>query len=219
MLKKLEKVLIDAISYLYYNNLTFDEYMEKNPISKKPFAHKYSFEFFNYVKFDKLETVKELVNANNLYLWDYDYFHQTCYHWAAKRGYFEMLKFLISKGNHINQYDNNKRTPLWLAALNNQYLVCQILLENKANPYMDNKEGKKPIDVTTDSHVRKLIGDYMEIYSYMSGKNFFKQQVLKKERENFLVILQDKGKQRINRKIKENMHGISRASIYINMSE
>lgn len=157
--------------------------------------------------------MRDLVTSNRLYLFDFDYFHQTGYHWAAKRGYLELLKLLISKGVHINQYDNTRRTPLWLAAKNNHLSICQILLENKANPFMDSKDGKKPIDVTTDLHIKKLLGDYMEANNYMNGRNFFKINVMKKNKETMVNLFQLKGKERIHRKIEENLKGISKSSM------
>jgi ankyrin repeat protein len=165
-----------------------------------------------------LDKVKEFVQYNKLYLFEFDYFHQTAFHWAAKRGYFDMLRYLISKGNHINQYDNNKRTPLWLASRNNHLACCQLLLENKANPYLDNKDQRKPIDVAGDLAVKKLIGDYMETYNYMNGKTFFKSQVLKQHKEDFVNILSGKTKESQKKKREENLKGLSKASMMNRMS-
>ncbi len=225
-MRKLEKVLIDALGYLFLNNLTITEFQEKNPFPKKPFSLKCklhinsdSYEFLEAVKFDKIELVKDFINSNKYYLFEFDYFRQTCYHWAAKRGYNDMLKLLISRGCYINQYDNNKRTPLWLAAKNNQFQACQILLENKANPFMDNKENKKPFDVTTDVNIKKLLGDYMETCSYMNSKNFFKTRVLKKHREDFLSILTKNTTEKMQKRANENLRGISRVSILNNNDE
>ena len=71
------------------------------------------------------------------YLFDYDYFQQTGYHWAAKRGFKELLELLIRKGIHVNLYDYNKRTPLFLAALSNQRETCSILLSYGGNPFLE----------------------------------------------------------------------------------
>jgi ankyrin repeat protein len=74
-----------------------------------------------------------------------------------------MLVFLIEKGNFVNIFDRNKRTPLFLAAKNNQFETCQILLEKQANPLLENKDGLKPIDVVSNINVKKLITEYMEV--------------------------------------------------------
>lgn len=124
-----------------------------------------------------------------------------------------MLVFLIQKGNHINQYDNNRRTPLWLAAKNHHPRICEILLEKQANPFVENKEGRKPIDVTSDVNVKKVIGDYMDKYSWMNNKNFFKSKVLKHHKDDFISMLQNNAKERQKREElehEENLRGIVR---------
>lgn len=92
-------------------------------------------------------------------LFDYDYFGQTCYHWAAKRNYNELLRELMIYGKHVNLYDNCKRTPLHLAASNNHFESAKILLENEASPYVKNINNETPIEVTTDLRIKKLIED------------------------------------------------------------
>ena len=73
------------------------------------------------------------------------------------------MKILTKNGNCINQTDNNSRTPLWHAAKNNHYQSCQILLEETANPFIESKCGKKPVDITSDSSIRKLLNENMEV--------------------------------------------------------
>lgn len=97
-----------------------------------------------------------------------------------------MLELLLSRGNHGNQFDNSKRTPLFLAALNNHYDACAVLISYDANPFMDNKEGKKPCEVTTDDSVKTLIQHHMDHRSEMGGASFFKSNVLKKHKADFI---------------------------------
>ncbi len=74
-----------------------------------------------------------------------------------------MLSLLLDYGCHVNIQDNESRTPLWLAAKNNFPETCDVLLQKKANPCLANKEGKKPIDVTTDSSIKKLLTEYSDV--------------------------------------------------------
>lgn len=97
-----------------------------------------------------------------------------------------MLELLISRGNHSNQYDNQRRTPLFLAALNNHYDACAVLIAYDANPFLENKEGKKPSDVATEDNVRFLIQQHMDNRSEMSGGSFFKTNVLKKHKQDLI---------------------------------
>ena len=115
------------------------------------------------MKFENNSKVEVFVKRNRRYLFVVDYFQQTAYHWAAKRGYNEMLQILVNYGSHFNQRDNVCRTPLWHAAKNNHYKACEILLEKVANPFMESQDGKRPFDITNDSNIRKLLSDYMDV--------------------------------------------------------
>ena len=122
-------------------------------------------------------------------MFEHDYFRQTAYHWAAKRGYKKMLQILLDRGSYLNQYDMNNRTPLWLAAKNNHFECCEMLLQYGANPFMENTEGKKPIDVVTDSALRKLITQKMENSSDLNQKaSFHKLQLAKKMKDGFFSL-------------------------------
>lgn len=131
------------------------------------------------MKFNRIYDVEELLKINKNYIFEYDYFHQTGYHWAAKRGHTEILELLIKKGNHINMYDYNKRTPLWLASKNNQIETCVVLLNHGANPFLQNKEGYKPSEVTSDHDVKMIILENMEKRSLIGKFNYFKTTILK----------------------------------------
>ena len=101
-------------------------------------------------------------------LFEFDHFMQTGYHWAAKRGLKSTLELLVYYGNHINFYDLNKRTPLFLAAKNNQAEVCKYLLEKGANPFLKSSSNKKPIDVCTDESIKRILKVFMDNMNIMN---------------------------------------------------
>ena len=92
----------------------------------------------------------------------FDYFLQTPFHWAAKLGYTELLKIIVQYSKIINPFDRELRTPLFLAALNNHKKCVEILLENGGNPYLRDKNGELPEDVTTDNSIRSLLQNIQE---------------------------------------------------------
>jgi hypothetical protein len=59
--------------------------------------------------------------------------------------------------------DKKNRTPIWLGAKYNNPIIVDLLIQNKANPFITDITGKKPYDVTTDSSIKKMIGDYMDV--------------------------------------------------------
>jgi len=62
----------------------------------------------------------------------------------------------------LNLYDFKKRTPLILAAANNHFEISKLLLDSGANPYYEDVDKQKPVEVCKNEVLKKLIQDYME---------------------------------------------------------
>lgn len=69
---------------------------------------------------------------------------------------------MVQNGKCLNQYDLKLRTPLYLAALNNQKETVKMLLENGGNPQIADIDGNRPVDVTTDDDIKKEIYNYLD---------------------------------------------------------
>lgn len=139
-----------------------------------------SYLFFECIKFNKVEDAVYLINQDKKLLFDFDYFGQTCYHWAAKRNYHELLRELINFGKHVNLYDNKRRTPLFLAVENNHYESAKILLENNGNPYLKNVNNVQIISVCKDQKIKQLIDESEKIFSFVKSEDFYKKTVVNK---------------------------------------
>ncbi len=87
---------------------------------------------------------------------------------------------------------------MWLAAQNNQYECCVLLIANGANPFIEDKEDKKPCDVATDK-VRQYLIKAMEARLEMNASNYFKEKVLKKHKEDAIKLFSKKGHDRMRR--------------------
>ena len=144
---KRHMVLKKVLQYLESNDITLFEYLKHNPFQKRPYQISKSFEFMNAVKFKNYEFVYEALQYSKSYLFSFDYFGQTCYHWAAKLSNIKMLTILINYGKYHNQQDFKGRTPLYLAAVNNDKEICELLLKNKANVHLSDEHGNTPADV------------------------------------------------------------------------
>ena len=83
--------------------------MDRNPFPVRPFELKGSEEFLDYVKFNNFEMVSQALDKNIAYLYQYDYFHQTAFHWAAKLGYERMLEMFLNFSRRCNVYDKKMR--------------------------------------------------------------------------------------------------------------
>ena len=147
--------------YLESNNIAIFELLQKDPFQKKPYQISQGYEFLEAVKFKNYEFVKEALQTSNDYLFVFDYYGQTCYHWAAKLGNIKMLRILLDYGKHHNQKDFKGRTPLYLAAVNNNREICDLLLRNKANIHLKDNFGNSASDVAGSKELKYYLGDLM----------------------------------------------------------
>ena len=150
-------ILMDHIKYLSSNGITVRDYLNQNPFPTRPFELKGSEEFLDYVKFNNYDMVSQALDKSIKYLYQYDYFKQTAFHWAAKLGYERMLEMFLTFSRRCNVYDKNMRTPLYLAAMNNQKKCVELLLNRGGNPFLCDKDRKKPEDVTTNTDIKILL--------------------------------------------------------------
>lgn len=151
------QILKHNLTLLKCNNISIGEFMLRNPFQTKPYSIEGAIDFIEAVKFDKANAVEYFLRKSKTYLFVFDFFHQTAYHWAAKRNNVHILSILIQNGRHINQLDINHRTPLYLAARNNNVIACKMLMDNDGNPFIPDCDGKLPTDVTQSQEVRNLL--------------------------------------------------------------
>ena len=150
------KILQLNILLAKYNDVSIDDFLNNNPFNSKPFQLPNSIEFLDAVKYNKIKIVESFLNNKN-YLYVYDYYKQTAFHWCVKRNYSEMIELLLSVKKACNQLDINNCTPLAIAAKNNNFNMIQILMNNNANPLIPDDQGKLPCDLTTDIKCRLLL--------------------------------------------------------------
>ena len=175
-----KKILFNAIKYLSLNNVSVSDYLSKKVFPSKPFELRGSEEFIEAVKFNNMDIVKQGLNRSTDYLVQFDYFRQTPFHWAAKLGYYEMLKLFLKHSKMVNTYDREYRTPIFLAALNNHKKCVEILLENGGNAFIKDKNGDLPEKVTTEDSIRILLqGSSDKQFSELNEIN--KKKMIKNE--------------------------------------
>ena len=105
-----------------------------------------------------------------------------------------MLTILIDYGKYHNQKDFKGRTPLYLAAVNNDKAVCEMLLRNKANVHLSDINGNTPADIAGSKELRYYLGDFItQPYSNINCK---------KRVADYLRVRDEKIKEK---KLKEHM--------------
>ena len=158
------EILKSNLIFLRDNHITIEELVKNNPINIKPFQFKESIDFLDAVKYDKFDVIENMLHENKSLLFCFDYLHHTAFHWAAKRNKLRALKILLSYGKCVNLFDNNKMTPLHLAAQNNFFNIVQILCDNGANPLLENIDGKKASELSTDFRIRSFLNSAEDLF-------------------------------------------------------
>ena len=197
--------------YLESNNITLYELLTNNPFQSKPYEIRNSYDFLFAVKFKNYDYVREALNYSKKFLFSFDYYGQTAYHWAAKLNDIKMLKLLIDFGLYHNQKDFKGRTPLYLAAYYNQKEVCIFLLNNNGNIFLKDKKDLSPADVAGSHELKYYLFEYMTqpfsnpIYK-ARVKKFLKdreERIKKKREQEFFERKKNLEKERLQKLLKE----------------
>ena len=185
------------LEYLESNNITLNEYITHSPFQSKPYQISKSFEFLQAIKFKNYKFVLEALQYSTDFLFCFDYYGQTCYHWAAKLGNIRMLEILIDSGKHLNQKDYEGRTPLYLAAVNNDKAICELLVKNKANVHLRDNKGKSPADMAQNRELKYYLGDLLtQPYSNPASKQRVANYLRERESNIQIKKLKEEEKKR-----------------------
>ena len=78
-------------------------------------------------------------------------------HWAVKRNFYQILPPLLDYGSMVDANCLLGETPLHIAVKNKFYDCACILLIYLASPFIKDKNGQKPIDLTNDFDMKSLL--------------------------------------------------------------
>ncbi|XP_059475584.1 uncharacterized protein LOC132196750 [Neocloeon triangulifer] len=90
----------------------------------------------------KLENVKYLLGLNGFSVEKKGWNGRSALHRAAEKGHVAVAKFLLSRGANVNARDDEKSTPLNLAAQYSSEEMCQFLVANGADMSAVDKYGQ-----------------------------------------------------------------------------
>ncbi len=107
-----------------------------------------------------------------------------------------MLTILIDYGKHLNQKDFKGRTPLYVAAVNNNKQVCDLLLRNKANIHLLDNFGRNASDVAGSKELKYYLGD---IVTQPFSNPAFKKRMADFMRQREKDILENKLKKNLKK--------------------
>ena len=84
-------------------------------------------------------------------------------HYAASKGHTAMMRLLIDNDAYIDAESPNGTTPLMMAAYYASHMAVKLMLEEGADPNLQNQDGQTALDVAL-SKDKKLSAQYIRVF-------------------------------------------------------
>jgi len=153
---RLEKLWFSIIK-MRKMKLTPDILVKNHVFTKKPYEHELSEEFFVAVKLGEFAAVRRYLRINRYLVHDFDSCKQTALHWAAKRGYIDIVDLLIKTGCDVDAVDIMGRSALLFAAKGDFMDVVKLLICGQADPFQFSKHGETPHNLAKNHFIKLYI--------------------------------------------------------------
>ncbi|CAK8682660.1 unnamed protein product [Clavelina lepadiformis] len=86
-----------------------------------------------------------------------DYAGWTPLHEACNHGFHDIAKFLLEAGATVNSKGLDNDYPLHDAVINEHVDLVELLLKHGANPLLSNKHGERPLDMTENEEILRMM--------------------------------------------------------------
>ncbi len=180
LIKKFREVII--LAYKKFKKFNIDinifyslmDYNKNDPSFQMELINKGQY-LFKAIKAGDIPEIINLIKKYNYLVAYKDDFNQIPLHICAKRNLYKLIYFLLSHLSSIDSQDLGGRTPLMIAAKNNFFEFCTILLFEGANPSIKDFNNNLASEMTTNNKL-KIVLKRAEILNNLSyfiqGKNF-----------------------------------------------
>ena len=186
---KFKRLIIRKMAYLKHIHITFQEMLNNYRLSKTAFSYPQTEHLIMEIRNRKYDICCDILDRYKHIVLDFDYFHLTPLHWAAKLNFFEIIPKLINYGAPVNEQNLWGDTPLHISVTQNYYEASIFLLLYLASPFIKNNNKKKPFDCTNNIQFNIISKKIMDIHlrSIISRqKNYYEN--IQKEFSNFVIF-------------------------------
>ena len=153
--------------------LTLDE-IKNFKLIKQSFTYGLTESLINSIKLKNYNLSCSILEQHKYLVLDFDYYYLTPLHWAVKKDFYEIIPKLLDYGAAIDPLNFIRDSPLHIAVKNNFFDSACILLYYLASPFLKDKDGKKPIELTNDFDMKSLLERVMNIhYINLFNYNYF----------------------------------------------
>ena len=176
LMYKLKKIIIRNIEYIKRLNVSFDDIIYKYKIHPLPFKYFKTEELILAIRNKNYDLCCDILSNYKYIVLDFDHFHYTPLHWAAKKNFYQIIPILISYGAPINEQNFMGETPLHISTYKNYYESTALLMIYLASPFIKDKNNRKPIECTTDLQLIFIFKKITELHLknlILRQKNFY----------------------------------------------
>ena len=186
---KFKRLIIRKVVYFRHIQISLNEILNNYKLSKIPFSYPQTEELILAMRKKQFDLCCDILDKYKNIVLDFDYFHHTPLHWAAKLNYFEIIPKLIAYGASVNEVNLWGNTPLHLSATKNYYETSIFLLLYLASPFIKNNNGKKPFDCSNNIQFNMISKKIMDIhYKCIISKQKNYYETVQKEFSNFVIF-------------------------------
>ena len=188
-LYKLKRIIIKKMAYLDHLKVSLGDILKYYKISKTAYSYPQTDQLIMAIRNKDYSSCCDILDKYKYIVLDFDYFHLTALHWAAKLNYFEIIPKLMEYGAYVNEKDLWGNTPLHISVSRNYFETTIFLLIFLASPFSKDNHNKTPIDCSKDlqfNYIFKKITD-IHLKCLISRQKFYYENV-QKEFINFAIF-------------------------------
>ena len=172
LIERFKRTVIKLSNFIRQRKIPEKEFRNYKLIEHS-FTYPETEDLINAIKFKNLDLCYKILDTHKYIVLDFDYFYLTPLHWAVKYNFYRILPTLLDYGSILDSHDFVGETPLHISVKNNYNDCTCILLFYLASPFVKDKNGKRPIDLTRDFEVKNLLEKVMKLhYSSYFQKTF-----------------------------------------------
>ena len=189
ILFSLKRFIIKKMEYLRHLQINFKEIINNYKMSKTAFSYPQTEYLIMAIRNKNYDDCCDILDKYKHIVLDFDFFHFTPLHWAAKLNFFEIIPKLISYGAPVNEQNLWGDTPLHISVTQKYYETSIFLLLYSASPFIKNSSNQKPFDCNNDVQLNTMYKKIRDIHL----KNFCSRQKniyenIQKEFSNFVIF-------------------------------
>ena len=198
IIERFKRTVIKLSNFIKQRKIPEKEFRNYKLIEHS-FTYPETEDLINAIKIKNLDLCYKILDSHKYIVLDFDYFYLTPLHWAVKYNFYRILPTLLDYGSILDSCGFVGETPLHISVKNNYYDCTCILLFYLASPFVKDKYGKRPIDLTSDFDMKNLLEKIMKLhYSSYFQKTCIQYLYIQSGLLTFI-------KEELNRKLKKEV--------------